>query len=98
PADVDRLLGGLAGVAQVVQHDTTSEDKTAEVVDVEAHIRNRTEFRDSLRAMLANKSVKREMSDLLEIQRTLADTQADLDSSATRRKILAQQTGMQHVQ
>ncbi|WP_399682096.1 DUF4349 domain-containing protein [Xenophilus sp.] len=98
PADVDRLLGGLAGVAQVVQHDTTSEDKTAEVVDVEAHIRNRTEFRDSLRAMLADKSVKREMSDLLEIQRTLADTQADLDSSATRRKILAQQTGMQHVQ
>ncbi len=42
PADVDKLLGGLAGVANVVSHTTTSEDKTAEVIDVEARIRNRT--------------------------------------------------------
>lgn len=98
PADVDKLLGGLAGVAEVVSHNTSSEDKTAQVVDVEAHIKNRTEFRDSLRTMLADRSVKREMPDLLEIQRTLSDTQADLDSSATQRKILAQLTSMQQVQ
>lgn len=98
PADVERLLGGLAGVATVVSHTTTSEDKTAEVIDVEARIRNRTEFRDSLRAMLRDTVTKRTMADLLAIQRTLSDTQAELDASATQRKVLAQQTGKQHIQ
>lgn len=98
PVDVDRLLGGLAGVANVVSHTTTSEDKTAEVIDVEARIRNRTEFRDSLRTMLRDTVTKRTMADLLAIQRTLSDTQAELDASATQRKVLAQQTSKQHIQ
>jgi hypothetical protein len=98
PADVDKLLGGLAGVANVVSHTTTSEDKTAEVIDVEARIRNRTEFRDSLRLMLRDTVTKRTMADLLAIQRTLSDTQAELDAIATQRKVLAQQTGKQHIQ
>ena len=98
PADVDKLLDGLAGVARVVSQNTTSEDKTAEVIDVEARIKNRIEFRDSLRLMLRDKTTKRDMSDLLEIQRTLADTQAELDSSATQRKVLEQQTTKQHIQ
>lgn len=98
PADVDRLLGGLAGVATVVSHTTNSEDKTAEVIDVEARIRNRTEFRDSLRAMLGDTVTKRTMADLLAIQRTLSDTQAELDAVAAQRKVLAQQTSKQHLQ
>ena len=98
PADVDKLLGGLAGVANVVSHTTTSEDKTAEVIDVEARIRNRTEFRDSLRTMLRDTVTKRTMADLLAIQRTLSDTQAELDAIATQRKMLTQQTSKQHIQ
>ncbi|MET3382953.1 DUF4349 domain-containing protein [Variovorax paradoxus] len=98
PADVDKLLGGLAGVANVVSHTTTSEDKTAEVIDVEARIKNRTEFRDSLRTMLRDTVTKRTMADLLAIQRTLSDTQAELDAIATQRKVLAQQTSKQHIQ
>jgi len=98
PADVEKLLGGLAGVASVVSHTTTSEDKTAEVIDVEARIKNRTEFRDSLRAMLRDTVTKRTMTDLLAIQRTLSDTQAELDAIATQRKVLAQQTSKQHIQ
>ncbi|RTQ32283.1 DUF4349 domain-containing protein [Variovorax gossypii] len=98
PADVDKLLGGLAGVANVVSHTTTSEDKTAEVIDVEARIKNRTEFRDSLRTMLRDTVTKRTMTDLLAIQRTLSDTQAELDAIATQRKVLAQQTSKQHIQ
>ncbi|WP_237288454.1 DUF4349 domain-containing protein [Variovorax sp. PAMC 28711] len=97
PADVEALLGGLSGVAQVVSHNTTSEDKTAEVIDVEAHIKNRTEFRDSLRAMLADSKTKRDLGDILSIQSTLADTQAQLDSGATQRKVLEQQTSKQHL-
>ena len=98
PADVDRLLGGVAGVAKVVSQNTTSEDKTAEVIDVEARIRNRIEFRDSLRLMLRDTVTKRTMADLLAIQRTLSDTQAELDAIATQRKVLEQQTSKQHIQ
>ncbi|CAB5714676.1 Uncharacterised protein [Delftia tsuruhatensis] len=98
PADVDRLLGTLAGVASIVSQNTLSEDKTAEVIDVEARIRNRTEFRDSLRLMLRDTTTKRTMSDLLEIQRTLSDTQAELDAMAAQRKVLEQQTSKQHIQ
>lgn len=98
PADVEKLLGGLAGVANVVSHTTTSEDKTAEVIDVEARIKNRTEFRDSLRVMLRDTVTKRTMADLLAIQRTLSDTQAELDAIATQRKVLAQETSKQHIQ
>jgi hypothetical protein len=98
PADVDKLLSGLAGVAKVVSQNTTSEDKTAEVIDVEARIKNRTEFRDSLRLMLRDTVTKRTMADLLAIQRTLSDTQAELDAIATQRKVLEQQTSKQHIQ
>jgi hypothetical protein len=84
PADVDRLLGTLAGVATIVSQNTISEDKTTEVIDVEARIKNRTDFRDSLH--------------LLEIQRTLSDTQAELDAMAAQRKLLEQQTSKQHIQ
>lgn len=97
PADVDRLLGTLAGIATIVSQNTLSEDKTAEVIDVEARIRNRTEFRDSLRLMLRDTTTKRTMADLLEIQRTLSDTQAELDAHAAQRKVLEQQTSKQHI-
>ncbi|MDR0205066.1 MAG: DUF4349 domain-containing protein [Delftia acidovorans] len=98
PADVQRLLGTLAGVATIVSQNTISEDKTAEVIDVEARTKNRTEFRDSLRLMLRDTTTKRTMSDLLEIQRTLSDTQAELDAMAAQRKVLEQQTSKQHIQ
>lgn len=98
PADVDKLLNGLSGVVKVVSQNTTSEDKTAEVIDVEARIKNRIEFRDSLRLMLRDTITKRTMADLLAIQRTLSDTQAELDAISTQRKVLAQQTSKQHIQ
>jgi hypothetical protein len=88
PADVDRLLGTLAGVATIVSQNTISEDKTTEVIDVEARIKNRTDFRDSLRLMLRDTTT----------QRTLSDTQAELDAMAAQRKLLEQQTSKQHIQ
>jgi hypothetical protein len=88
PADVDRLLGTLAGVATIVSQNTISEDKTTEVIDVEARIKNRTDFRDSLRLMLRDTTTKR----------TLSDTQAELDAMAAQRKLLEQQTSKQHIQ
>ena len=97
PKDAPQLLGQLEGVGRVASHNTSSEDKTAQVVDVEAHIKNRTEFRDSLRALLQQPGANRKLSDVLEIQQTLSQTQAELDSHATQLKLLMQQTTRQHV-
>ena len=98
PKDALQLLGQIDGVGRVASHNTSSEDKTAQVVDVEAHIKNRTEFRDSLRALLQQPGANRKLSDVLDIQQTLSQTQAELDSHATQLKLLMQQTTRQHVQ
>lgn len=97
PEDAQTLLGALQAGGAVVQHDSHSEDLTAQVVDVEAHIRNRTEFRDSLRALLATTDGRRALKDVLEIQRTLTQTQSQLDSHATQLKALQSRTRMQQV-
>ena len=68
PKDAEQLLGQVEGVGRVASHSTSSEDMTAEVVDVEAHIKNRTEFRDSLRALLQQAGTNRKLSDVLDIQ------------------------------
>jgi hypothetical protein len=73
-----------------MQHHRDSEDKTDAVIDAEARIKNLTEFRDSLRAMLTDKSAK--FKDLIEVQRELVDTQSQLDTIQGVRKVLAQET------
>jgi len=42
---------------KIAQHATESEDKTAAVIDVEAKLKNQTDFRDSLRRMLTKPGV-----------------------------------------
>ena len=97
PKDLTALLGAVEGQGRVAAHNTGSEDKTAQVIDVEAHIRNRTEFRDSLRVLLKDTTGNRKLADVLEIQRTLSQTQAELDSYATQLKLLMQETQRQAV-
>ena len=97
PKDLAALLGTVEGQGRVAAHNTGSEDKTAQVIDVEAHIKNRTEFRDSLRALLKENTGNRKLADVLEIQRTLSQTQAELDSHATQLKLLLQETSRQAV-
>ncbi len=90
PADMGKLLGELDKLGKISQHSTEREDKTTAVIDVEAKIKNLTAFRDNLRTMLTKPSAK--VSDLVEIQKQLADTQAELDSETAQRKILANET------
>ena len=90
PRSVEIFLSGLAKNAEVLQHHRDSEDKTDAVIDAEARIKNLTEFRDSLRAMLKDKSAK--FKDLIEVQRELVDTQSQLDTIQGVRKVLAQET------
>ncbi|MDI1297632.1 DUF4349 domain-containing protein [Methylotenera sp.] len=90
PRSVEIFLSGLAKNTEVLQHHQDSEDKTDAVIDAEARIKNLTEFRDSLRAMLTDKSAK--FKDLIEVQRELVDTQSQLDTIQGVRKVLAQET------
>lgn len=90
PDDLQKLLTRVQGVGQIATHTTEREDKTTEVIDTEAKLKNLTSFRDSLRGMLAKPSAT--VKDLVEIQRQLTDTQAQLDSGTAQRKILANET------
>ena len=90
PGDLNKLLEITGKQGKVAQHMTQTEDKTSAVIDVEAKIKNQTEFRDSLRRMLAKPGVS--VADLLQIQEKMAEAQAELDSEATQRKVLANET------
>jgi hypothetical protein len=96
PQDLSKFLDFVGKQGKIAQHATESEDKTAAVVDVEAKLKNQTDFRDSLRRMLTKPGVS--VADLLEIQEKLAEAQAELDSEATQRKILANETEKVYVE
>ncbi len=76
----------------MLQHGRDSEDKTNQVVDTDARIKNLSELRDRLRLMLADKTAK--IKDIIEIERELSNTQSQLDSMLSMRKILSQETDL----
>uniref|UniRef100_UPI0028ADEA12 DUF4349 domain-containing protein n=1 Tax=Comamonas sp. TaxID=34028 RepID=UPI0028ADEA12 len=98
PQDFAALTSSLGAGARVLNHQTTTEDKTYEVVDVEAQIKNRTEYRDSLRALMLEKNVKRSLQDLMAIRDTLSQVQAEIDAANTHRALLQRDTAKQFVQ
>jgi hypothetical protein len=92
PRNVEIFLTGLAKNGEVMQHGRDSEDKTNQVVDTDARIKNLTELRDRLRLMLTDKSAK--FKDIIEVERELANTQSQLDSMMSMRKVLSQETDL----
>jgi hypothetical protein len=90
PDDLPKLLAYVGKLGKVAQHTTEREDETISVVNTDAKIKNLTSFRDNLRAMLVRPSAR--LSDLVEIQKQLTDTQSELDSETAQRKILANET------
>ena len=92
PRNVTIFLSGLAKNGEVMQHGRDSEDKTNQVVDADARISNLTNLRDRLRLMLSDKTAK--FKDIIEVERELANTQSELDSMTSVRKILALETDL----
>jgi len=88
-ASAEKLLGAMSG-PEVKERRVEREDKTLQVVDVEARLKNLGELRDRLRALLANRSGA--LKDILETERELARVQGELDSMAAQRKALANET------
>ena len=87
PDKAPALLARLSAVGTVGHHQITSDDKTDEVIDVEARLKNMQGFRDNLRVLMGKSSAK--LSDLIEVERELVRVQSELDSLASRRKALA---------
>lgn len=92
PRSVEIFLTGLAKNGEVIQHGRDSEDKTNQVVDTDARIKNLTSLRDRLRSMLDDKTAK--FKDIIEVERELANTQSELDGLNSMRKILSLETDL----
>ena len=90
PRSAAVFITGLAQNGEVLSHSRSAEDKTDAVIDTDARIKNLNELRDKLRVMLTDKAAK--FKDVIDIERELANTQAQLDSMNGVRKALAEET------
>jgi hypothetical protein len=90
PAALGPFLERLGGLGTIGRHATSAQDRTGEVVDVEARLKNMAEFRDNLRKLMATPGAR--LRDLIEVERELTRVQSELDSLATRRTVLANDT------
>lgn len=95
PAAVNTLLQGARAQGKLLQHNQDSDDKTAEVIDVEAKIKNLTALRDRIAELLAKRTGK--LEEILAAERQLAETQAQLDGIQMMRKALAAETELVRV-
>jgi len=78
----DTLAAQTEAVGGAVMSDQTSvEDLTARIVDTQARVRARTTLRDRLQTLLETRDG--DLSDLLAVERELANVQADLDAQAS---------------
>jgi uncharacterized protein DUF4349 len=87
PDDFGKLIARLGELGKITEHSTQREDKTNSVIDTDAQLKNLLAFRESLRAILSKSSAK--VSDLVEIQKQLSETQAQIDSATLQQKALA---------
>jgi hypothetical protein len=90
PKLADGFVASLNQEAEVLAHNRGSEDRTDQVIDVEAQLKNLTQLRDQLRSMLSQKQGS--LKDTLDVQRELANTQSRLDALTGTRKALANET------
>lgn len=84
-----KLLGAMSG-PEVTERRVEREDKTMQVVDVEARLKNLAELRDRLRNLLTQRTGT--LKDILETERELARVQSELDSMSAQRQALANET------
>ncbi|KAF0814247.1 hypothetical protein IGB42_01146 [Andreprevotia sp. IGB-42] len=90
PHAAPAFIASLGKQGKIVEQSIAREDKTDEVIDVEARQKNLAQLRDNLRKMLDTQNAK--LADLLAVQKELAEAQAQLDAMAGRRLMLANQT------
>ena len=95
PAALESFLERVSVLGTVGQHARTADDKTDEVIDTDARLKNMSAFRDRMRSLLATPAAR--LKDVIEVERELVRVQSELDSLTSRRRALAQETDMVHV-
>jgi hypothetical protein len=90
PLQQDGYRKKILASGELREDRTESLDKTAEVIDTDARLKNSLALRDRLRAMLAASGAK--FKDLIELEKELARVQSEIDSLSGIRKVLANET------
>lgn len=96
PKTFNTFLSKAQQQGKLLSHHSSSEDKTAEVIDVEAKTKNLEALRDRVKELLANRAGN--LKETLEAEKQLAETQSQLDSINGQRRVLAKQTDMVRVE
>lgn len=96
PQSFDAFLAGAQVHAKMLSHHSESEDKTAEVINVEAKINNLEALRQRVAELLAKQTGN--LKETLEAEKQLSETQAELDTINGLRRVLAKQTDMVRVE
>ena len=95
PAAFAGFFQGVTSHGKLLSHRSESEDKTAEVIDIEARIKNLEALKARVLQLLAKNSGN--LKEILEAEKELADTQTTLDSINGQRRALANLTEMTRV-
>jgi hypothetical protein len=90
PAALPGFLSAATRGGEIIEQRTESEDKTEQVIDTEARLRNLGELRERLRKLLKSEGAK--LKDVIEIERELARVQTELESAQGQLKLLAAET------
>lgn len=90
PAQSAAYVTEAARDGEIIEQRTETEDKTDQVIDTDARLRNLTELRERLRSLLKTSGAK--LADIIEIERELARVQSELESAQGLRKLLAAET------
>jgi hypothetical protein len=96
PKSFDTFLASAQTQGKMLSHHSSSEDKTADVIDVEARIKNLEALRDRVKELLGKRAGN--LKETLEAEKQLAETQSELDSINGQRRVLAKQTDMIRVE
>lgn len=78
---------GAAG-GRLISSETYSEDLSRQIVDTEARLRAKSTLRDRLQALLATRPGK--LSDLLELEQSLAQVQGEIDAERSTLEMMRQ--------
>lgn len=81
------------GGGKIFSHSVSADDKTLEYVDTDARLKNMEALRDKLTKLLET-TKETDLKALLEIQKQLSDTQAQIDSAKSTLKYLSSITDM----
>lgn len=90
PGQLAGFVDEAARGGEITEQRTETEDKTDQVIDTDARLRNLTELRERMRTLLKSSGAK--LQDIIEIERELARVQAELESALGQRKLLAAET------